>query len=109
MDKLVSIRIDVNQIDKARLFAGAKGTYLDIVGVLKEEKDQYGNSGFVTQQTTQEERQLGLKMPILGNMKVLSVMNGAAAAPNLPKAPAAPAAMPNAGTPAPIADDDLPF
>ncbi len=67
----VSIRIDVTKIDKARLYQGAKGTYLDITGFIElDQADQYGQNGFVSQSTTKEERDAGVKLPILGNTKV---------------------------------------
>ncbi len=114
MDKLVSIRIDLDKIDNARIYQGAKGRYLDIVGVLTETADQYQNNGFVTQQVTKEERQQGVKMPVLGNFKKLMDLQPkgyapvAPAVPQTPQAPVAPVAVQPA--PAPIGgDDDLPF
>ena len=49
----LSVRIDVTKIEKARLYAGAKGTYLDL-----------------TTSVDKEEREQGVKTPILGNVKV---------------------------------------
>ena len=67
----VSFRIDVLKLDKARFYVGAKGTYLDVTGFIDlDEKDQYGNNGFITQDCSKEERAQGLKMPILGNSKI---------------------------------------
>ncbi len=119
MDKLVSIRIDLDKVDNARIYQGAKGRYLDIVGVLTETSDQYQNNGFVTQQITKEERQQGVKMPVLGNFKKLADLQPKGFAPNAPsvpqtpQAPARPAGVPvGAQTPAPApigGDDDLPF
>ncbi|TDX30803.1 hypothetical protein DFO67_10458 [Modicisalibacter xianhensis] len=67
----VSLKIDVTKIDKARLFKGQKGTYLDAtVFVDLGEADQYGNHGMITQDVTKEERQAGTRGEILGNCKV---------------------------------------
>lgn len=67
----VSLKIDVSKIDKARLFKGQKGTYLDAtVFVDLEEADQYGNNGMITQNVTKEERESGTRGEILGNCKV---------------------------------------
>ena len=67
----VSVKIDVLKIEKARLFRGAKGTYLDTtVFIDLDEADQYGNHGMVTQDVSKEERQSDVKGPILGNVKV---------------------------------------
>jgi len=67
----VSLRIDVTKIDKEKLYKGAKGTYLDVTTFIDTDTpDQYGNNGMVTQSTTQEEREAGVKGAILGNNKV---------------------------------------
>ena len=67
----VSIKIDVSKIDKARLFKGAKGTYLDLTTFIDTEtKSQYGDHGIISQSTTKEEREQKVKTPILGNCKV---------------------------------------
>lgn len=67
----ISLKIDVTKIDKARLFKGQKGTYLDAtVFVDLGEADQYGNHGMITQDVSKEERQAGTRGEILGNCKV---------------------------------------
>jgi len=67
----VKLKIDVKKIEKARLFAGAKGTYLDAtVFVDIDNKDQYENNGMITQDVTKEEKDQGVKGPILGNVQV---------------------------------------
>jgi len=42
MSKLVSISINVDLLDKSKLYKGKKGTYLNISGFLKEDADNYG-------------------------------------------------------------------
>ena len=67
----LTLSIDVTKIDKARLFKGKKGTYLDITTFIDVYNvDQFGNNGFISQSTTKEERQAGVKTDILGNAKV---------------------------------------
>ena len=67
----VSLKINVSMIEKARLFVGAKGKYLDAtVFIDLTELDQYGNSGMITQDVSKEEKAAGGKGPILGNCKV---------------------------------------
>jgi hypothetical protein len=67
----VSLKISVNDIDKARLFKGAKNTYLDCtVFIDPENPDQYENHGMITQDVSKEERENGVKGNILGNCKV---------------------------------------
>jgi hypothetical protein len=67
----LSLKINVSQIDKARLFAGQKGKYLDCtIFVDLDQLDQYGNSGMITQDVTKEEKAQGVKGNILGNGKI---------------------------------------
>lgn len=67
----VSLKLDVTKIDKARLFSGQKGTYLDATVFIDiDQLDQYGNSGMITQDVSKEEKQQGVKGNILGNCKV---------------------------------------
>ena len=67
----VSLKIDVSKIDKARLFKGQKGTYLDCtVFIDTSDLDQYGNSGMITQDVSKDEKSQGVKGNILGNCKV---------------------------------------
>ena len=67
----INVRIDVNKIDKEKLYKGEKGTYLDLTTwVDTENKDQYDNNGFISQSTTKEEREAGVQTPILGNVNI---------------------------------------
>ena len=71
MRKTISVQIDVNKIDKKRLYKGKKGTYLIGVIFLNEEPDEYGNNGFICESVSKEEREQGVKGEILGNVKIL--------------------------------------
>lgn len=117
----VSLKIDVSKIEKARLFKGQKGTYLDAtVFIDLDQLDQYGNSGMITQDVKKEEKDQGVQGPILGNCKVFWSDNQQApqAAPQQP-APQAPQQKGGfnqpTGQPAPAPggfddfDDDIPF
>jgi len=67
----VSLKINVSMIDKARLFAGKKGKYLDAtVFIDLDEKDQFDNSGMITQDVSKEEKDNGTRGAILGNCQV---------------------------------------
>ncbi len=67
----VSLKLNLSNIDKSKLFKGAKGTYLDAqVFIDLDELDQYGNSGMITQAVSKEDRDAGQKGAILGNCKV---------------------------------------
>jgi len=68
-DKILRLKIDVTKIDKARLFKGEKGTYLDCTLLYNEATDQYGNNGMITQDVSKEDRDAGNKGAILGNAK----------------------------------------
>ena len=104
----ISIKIDVSKIDKDRLFKGEKGTYMDLTTFIDtENKDSYGNNGFISQSVDRDEREAGVKTPILGNTKVFytgdSVTKG-----DYDKgiAQAKQAVEP---APAPAFEDDIPF
>jgi hypothetical protein len=91
------LKIDVKKIDKTALYAGAKGTYLDITLLdNRDGTDQYGNDGMIVQDIGQQRREAGEKGPILGNWKYLKANNGQAPAPK-------PAEQ------QPDEDDDIPF
>lgn len=72
MGKLIIIKINASLIDKAHLFKGAKGTYLDLVVQLKDEPNQYGDHGMVTQGVSKEMRAAGVRGAILGNAKIMA-------------------------------------
>jgi hypothetical protein len=63
--------IDVSKIDMSKVFVGKKGEYINVSILIRDELDQYGNTGFITQDTTKEERESGMKGTILGNIKDL--------------------------------------
>lgn len=69
--QIIQLKIDVNKIDKKRLYKGEKGTYLTAALLLNDEPDQYGNNGMIVEQITKEERQSGHKGTIIGNAKIL--------------------------------------
>jgi len=69
----ISIKIDVKKIIKERLYQGVKGTYLDLTTFIDiDNEDTYGNNGIIFQSVSKEEREQGVKTPILGNVKVFS-------------------------------------
>lgn len=75
----LSLKINLNDIDMARVFQGKKGQYLDAtIFVNMDELDQYGNSGMITQDVSKEEKDQGVKGNILGNGKVFWVEGGQA-------------------------------
>ena len=98
MSKLVSISINVDLLDKSKLYKGKKGTYLNISGFLKEDADNYGNYGFVTQDGVKTPES---NAPILGNFKIKGTEGSYAQAPK---------PMPVYDSPsATLIENDLPF
>lgn len=71
MAQNLSLKINVKDIEKAKLFVGEKGVYLDAAIIMREENDEYGNIGMIVQNTTDEERAKGIKGKILGNAKFI--------------------------------------
>jgi hypothetical protein len=68
----INLSIDVKAIDKARLVAHQNGkTYLNMTAFISpDEPDQYGQHGMITQDVSKQEKDQGVKGPILGNAKV---------------------------------------
>ena len=64
----INLKIDVKKIEKARMFQGEKGTYLDMTMFVDlDNADQYGNNGMITQNWKDQQKGEG---PILGNGKI---------------------------------------
>jgi len=66
----IRIKVDVTKIDKARLFRGAKGTYLDAT-LIETTNSKYGDDYFIVQDVSKEEREAGAKGAIIGNARNL--------------------------------------
>jgi len=103
----INISIDVSKIDKSRLFKGKKGVYMDVTTFIDTDNpDQYDQHGFISQSTSKEEREAGVKTPILGNCKVF--FNSASSTPPIPstttEAPTSIETLQAEGF-----DDDIPF
>ena len=64
---MITIKLDVTKLEKARFHHGKKGIYTDLA--LIERADDYGNDGFVVQSISKEERDAGERGPICGNWK----------------------------------------
>jgi len=66
---MISLKIDVDKIDKSRLFQGKKGTYLNCV-LVETPNSEYGDY-MIVEDISFEERQAGKKGTILGNGKII--------------------------------------
>ena len=64
---MITSSINYDLIDTNRLFKGKKGRYFDIV-LIETPDSEYGDY-MVKQGLKKEEREAGVKMPILGNAK----------------------------------------
>ena len=67
---IIKLNIDLTKIDKSKIKEftrkdGSKGKSLDLVVFLKDEADQYGNNGFVSESVPKDS-----KGTILGNAKI---------------------------------------
>lgn len=98
---MITVKVDVTKIDKARLFKGAKGTYLDLI-LIETPNGEYGDF-MVKQSVTKEEREAKLQMPILGNAKYLGQRPSQSSPPREAPAERAPAAEEN------LDEDAIPF
>ena len=73
MASIITVKIDVKKLDKARFFEGKpdrnghKPLYCDLVLIARKEVGQYGDTHIVKQSVTKEEREARLEMPIIGN------------------------------------------
>lgn len=98
---MITVKINCSKIEKARLFKGEKGLYLDLLLIENRDGvDQYGNAGFVSHSVSKEEREKGVKGTIIGNYKIIG------------QKPAASSASPKKQTPTeppPAEGDDVPF
>jgi hypothetical protein len=93
---MITAKIDVTKIDKARLFKGKKGTYLDLI-LIETPNGQYGDY-MIKQSISKEEREQGVEMPIIGNAQNRGGSRSAAPKPQHAK--------PNTGS---DVDEDVPF
>ena len=75
----LKLSVNLEKIEKARLFKGQKGTYLDMtVFVDLDEQDQYGNNGMIVHAKQKGEEG---QTPILGNAKIFWREDGGSSAP----------------------------
>lgn len=103
MPNILTLKVDVRKLDKARFFEGKedkdghKPLYADLVLIPRREVGAYGDTHLVKQSVSKEEREAKVELPIIGNATE--------------RGGAAPAAAPKAAAPKPSAfdDSDVPF
>ena len=71
MKVAVNFKVDLSKIDRSRAYKSQNGAeYIDLTCFISpEEPDEYGQHGGIQQSTTSEERDAGIKMPYVGNVK----------------------------------------
>ena len=101
MASIIKASINLDAIDKSKIFVGKKGKYLPITITINDEVDQFGNQGPLIVEQSKEERDSKSPKTYLGNVKVVW-SNGTNVNP-----------APRDGAPAPAQTapqaDDLPF
>jgi hypothetical protein len=73
MKQTIDISLDVSKIDKTALYESPKTgkKYLNMTLLIRDEKDAYGNDGFVVQKISKERKAAGERGAILGNGKIM--------------------------------------
>jgi hypothetical protein len=106
MASIIKASINLDMIDKSKIYVGKKGKYLPITITINDEVDPYGNQGPCVIEQTKEEREAKVAKIYLGNVKVVWT-NG----DNVPAAPRddAQGRQAQSITPADSEPDDLPF
>ena len=103
MAGIITGSINLSNIPKDKIIEGKKGKYLPISISINDELDQFGNQGPIVVSQSKEERESKSAKTYLGNIKVVwgnGVMPDPAPRDGQPMA---------AQSPAPVADNDLPF
>lgn len=81
MSKIINVSINLDKIDKSKIVKGKKGQYLNIaIGENRDGEDQFGNTHYVIQSQTKEEREAKADKNYLGNGKEFVFGGGAPAA-----------------------------
>jgi hypothetical protein len=65
---MITLSINLNEVEKHRLFEGKKGSYLN-VALFETHDDKFGNDFIVKQSISKEEREKGVEGKVLGSGK----------------------------------------
>lgn len=106
---IISVKIDVKKIEKARLYPGKNGAlYLNVTLLERRDgKSDYGDDFMVVQDVSKEERLAGTKGAILGNAKFMGD-GKPKPAQNVQRTPPPNRAQPQDAS-KPPEEDDVPF
>ena len=70
MGKIINIKVDVTKLDKNKFFKGKKGTYANItVAENMDGESEYGDTHYVFESQSKEERDAKTPKTYLGNGK----------------------------------------
>jgi len=70
MSSIINLSINLDKIDKSKIITGKKGKYLNLtVGGNRDGEDQYGNTHYIFQSQSKEEREGKTEKNYLGNGK----------------------------------------
>ena len=107
MASIIKTSINLDQIDKSKIYVGKKGKYLPITITLNDELDNFGNNGPIIIEQTKEEREAKSPKTYLGNVKVVWTNGNNVAVPPRDDAQGN-GGFQAAGAPQKV-EDDLPF
>ena len=70
MGKIINIKVDVTKLDKSKFFKGKKGTYANLtVAENMDGESEYGDTHYVFESQSKEERDAKTPKTYLGNGK----------------------------------------
>ena len=70
MGKIINVKVDVTKLDKSKFFVGKKGTYANItVAENMDGESEYGDTHYVFESQSKEERDAKTPKTYLGNGK----------------------------------------
>ncbi len=75
MQKIL-FKINLKKLEKAELYVGQQGTYLDGILIPNKGESKYGDDGFIVQSISKERRDKGERGQIVGNWRFLADGNG---------------------------------
>jgi len=74
MQKIL-FKINLKKLEKAELYVGQQGTYLDGILIPNKGESKYGDDGFIVQSISKARRDKGERGPIVGNWRYLAEDN----------------------------------
>lgn len=70
--KILAGSIDLAKIDKSKIIEGKTGAkYYNVLIMVNDEKDKYGNDASISEGQTKEEREAKMKKKFIGNAKTV--------------------------------------